>query len=67
MNEVPYLGEIGYVPPRKSFTTIVMVVLALVAGGYAIYHFFLKPLKSNESKLAKKEVDSLKVMVNRLR
>ncbi len=69
MNEVPFLGDIGYVPaPRSSgwsLITILIGVLTLLASGYAVYYFFFRPLKSNDLELEKKKVDPIKVMVDR--
>ena len=69
MNEVPFLGEIGYVPTTKSFGWSLVTGLAafFVFMGvlYAVYYFFLKPLESSNLELEKKEVDPLKVMVTR--
>ena len=70
-NRIPFFGATGFVPaPRSSgfewsLTTIVVGIIALFLGGYAVYHLFFKPSKSNDLVLEKKEVDPLKVMVDR--
>ncbi len=70
MNYYPNLPDVGFLKPSNSgfnlsWTTIITVVLALLAGGYFVYRFIWEPFKSKDLELQEKKVDPLKVMVNR--
>lgn len=60
MNEVPFLGEIGYVPAPKSisFGNVFLIVVFLFAIGGLIYHFFKleKPAEGERLSAAKAPV-----------
>lgn len=70
-NRIPFFGATGFVPAPSSsgfewsITTIIVGIVALLLGVYAAYHLFFKPSKSNDLVLEKKEVDPLRVMVDR--
>ena len=73
-NSIPFLGANGFVPAPSSsgfewsLTNVLLIVIGLVAGGYAVYYFFFKLKETNELQSTEKKkasVDSVEVMADR--